>query len=524
MKTNVKNHFHRLRQALDLREKLLLRQIDVLLSQYKNRQLNQKIEIDSVDFLPIKEDELLGLIRSYGKFNVENFKISDLYENEDYIEANNDHELFYKSFQSEEELNMQDNKNATHSLKDKCNILNESIINMTLNESKELIEKSVDLVTNVSDKLKKDMKIAENPNKKKKQAIDNSSQGNKEIVEKSEKAVKSNENKQVAKTTTTKDEKGKSKLKRNEPTTSSTKKTLKNISNLTLNNCCSGIINLKNISHLTINTCKNVGKNIPKIPPKQEKEEEIVSPKCEFYQRLIHENKILKSHIMSNFGKNYRVLPGATCPGSGVLKKETPHEQGEIDEGTYSLHTSGSGDNSNSGMSSITDAEDGFQMNIKEEYNHLANQCSNQGLQTPEERNKSPFPDSNIRSPLPNSNLVFPFPNSPVTMPETSQNQESNEDNDKPHPIVKISLPESTNLEKSKVENQREIEEISNQKFYQNFMPSGPSQGFGICFMEFDPQPMAHPVQVQHWLKQIILETETEPNQTAEFLEFSDLN
>lgn len=512
MKTNVKNHFHRLRQALDLREKLLLRQIDVLLSQYKNRQLNQKIEIDSVDFLPIKEDELLNLIRSYGKFNVENFKISDLYENEDYIAPNNDHELFYKSFQSEEELNMQDNKNATHSLKDKCNILNESIINMTLNESKELIEKSADLVSTVSDKLKKDMKIAENPSKKKKLAIDIASrQGNKEIAEKSEKAVKSNENKQVAKAAS-KDEKGKSKLKRNEPTTSSTKKTLKNISNLTLNNCCNGIIHLKNISHLTINTCK-AGKTPPKLPPKPEKEEEIVSPECGFYQRLITENKILKSHIISNIGKNYRVLPGATCPGPHLHKKEISHEHGDVDEGTYSLHTE------TSGMSSITDAEDGFQMSVKEDPSNSNNLCPNQGLQTPEERNRSPFPDSNIRSPLPNSNLVFPFPNSPVTIPEIPivPKQECTEDNDKPHPILKISLPES------KEDNQKEIEEISNPKFYQPFMP-GPSQGFGICFMEFDPQPMTHPVQVQSWLKQIILETETEPNQTAEFLEFSDLN
>lgn len=531
-KSLIKNHFNKIRQALDLREKLLLRQIEVLTSQYKNRELNQKIHIDQVDFISTNEDDLLNLIRSYGKFNIENFKISDLYESQDYISPENDHELYNKSFHDnphcdeEVQFSSLDNKKI---IKDKCNQLNESIINMTLNESKELIEKSLDLVSTVSDKLKKDMKVSENQTKKqqKNENIDNTT-GRPGNQESSEKTDKPNEHKQLVKSKS--DEKSKpSKLKRNEPTTSSTKKTLKNISNLTLNNCCNGIINLRNISNLTINNCKSSWskstKNVESVMATSSSENNL-KPKsknedveCGFYQRLINENKLLKNHIIQqSLGKNFQVLPGTTCVGAPIPKPTVKKEHEEnIDEGTYSINTS-----SEDPMSSLTDAEDGFPLKfIDAEKPGPSHNNQRPPMQEP---NFKMFPESNLFYPLPDTNLNQYYAENAIP-PQTSEDQDT-----KPKSALRITLPDSSQNEvpdsnRKTCFQDEKFPGMSNSKMFPHYIPSPSNQAFEICFMEFSPQPMnPHPIQVQHWLKQIILETETEPNQSAEIMEFSDLN
>lgn len=145
---------------------LLLRQIDVLLSQYTNHKLSQKIQIDEVNFYSKNETEILNLLRLYGKFNIQSLNISDICEEE--YEDDQMNIMHSKPFQKDETIrcNVLDNKKI---IKDKCNLLNESIINMTLNESKELIQKSTGLVASVGDKLKKELNIVENDNKKQKQ-------------------------------------------------------------------------------------------------------------------------------------------------------------------------------------------------------------------------------------------------------------------------------------------------------------------------------------------------------------------
>lgn len=548
-KTLIKNHFSKIRQALDLREKLLLRQIEVLTSQYKNRQLNQKIQIDQVDFVATNEDDLLDLIRTYGKFNIENFKISDLYESQDYISPEKDHELMYKSFHNnpvcEEEITFDsqqlDNKKI---IKDKCNLLNESIINMTLSESKELIEKSMEMVSTVSDKLKKDMKMPENQakNKQNNENIDNTvgRPGNQESNEKSEKSNKSNEHKQLMKSKS--DEKTKpSKLKRNEPTTSSTKKTLKNISNLTLNNCCNGIINLRNISNLTINNCKSTlssksSKSVEAIANNNSSNcDSSAKPKlknddveCGFYQRLINENKLLKNHIIQqSLGKNFQVLPGTTCVGAPIpISSPKKEKEEDIDEGTYSINTASE---ELSSHNSLTDIEDGFPLKASENQREIAGPShGNQKTSVAKEpKNFKLFPESNLFFPLPDTNLNQYFPEvSEIPPPQNPENQES-----KPKPALKITLPDTSPNEiadsnRKTCFQDEAFDDPTKSKMFPFFMPSQtPTQGFEICFMEFSPaQHNPHPIQVQHWLKQIILETETEPNQNAEILEFSDLN
>lgn len=254
---------------MDLREKLLLRQIEVLINYPKD-----KVDFNEISFQIQEEDKVLNLLRNYGLYsNIDCFLPYLENENEE-----NENFLFEKPVPSQ----VIDNKR-----------LNASIINLTLKESQNLITKSTDLVASVSDKLKADLSKINRQNVIAEE---------KEISPTDTKSIKhKNEVKAVAA-----DES--SKLKRNDTTTSSKKKTLKNISNLTLNSCGGNII-LKNISNLTINGCKS---SSLQHPTKVENVERTSCPdtssngkcegnyyQCDFYERLISENEVLKRSIVN---------------------------------------------------------------------------------------------------------------------------------------------------------------------------------------------------------------------------------
>ena len=145
LKSNVKESFDRIRKAVDVREKLLLRQIDVVLQQSQQ----VAFEFDCIKFMNENEDDVINTIRTYGKYNIDNFNIilKDLYENEDYILPLNDHDLMHKSCLEESEnpeseeivVEFFNNKSI---IKNNADFIKESIINMTLNETKELINQS----------------------------------------------------------------------------------------------------------------------------------------------------------------------------------------------------------------------------------------------------------------------------------------------------------------------------------------------------------------------------------------------
>lgn len=76
------------------------------------------------------------------------------------------------------------------------------------------------------------------------------------------------------------------------------------------------------------------------------------------------------------------------------------------------------------------------------------------------------------------------------------------------------------------------VEEISTRNLFADKSPglnfsAGPggspgNNNFGFCFMEFEQPPHPH---LQHWLRHIMVEPETEPLQNAsEFLEFSTIH
>jgi hypothetical protein len=321
LKSQVRNSFQKCKNALELREKLLLRQIDVL-----NRAPdNNKIDFSEITFQTNDELTLLESLRNFGS-----------YQNIDcylpYLENENEGEgvLFEKSFYDPSSI---ENKK-----------LSESIINLTLKESQKLITKSSDLVTSVSDKLKLEQSQGQQDSTRIDKAKDcHGNEGVKSI-------------KQVKNDVKVEDS---FKLKRNEATTSSKKKTLKNISNLTLN--CTGSIVLKNISNLTINTCKQ-----PQTAPKPDEPSAKSKPcptskscdgsfyQCDFYERLISENEVLKRSIVNQS----MCSPPYPDPIATACMSPTGKKLDETqDDGTFSINSTAD----DTATSSVMDeAEDGL--------------------------------------------------------------------------------------------------------------------------------------------------------------------
>uniref|UniRef100_A0A2M4AGP1 Uncharacterized protein n=1 Tax=Anopheles triannulatus TaxID=58253 RepID=A0A2M4AGP1_9DIPT len=150
LKLNVTDSFERLRKAVDMREKLLLRQLTVLVQQAQHI----THEFDSIRFSGDGEEDLIGRIRAYGRYNTENLNImlqKEPYENEDYILPSNDHDIMHKSCRqgADDERDPESEEivveffNNRSLIREGAEMLCESIINLTLNESRELIDRTI---------------------------------------------------------------------------------------------------------------------------------------------------------------------------------------------------------------------------------------------------------------------------------------------------------------------------------------------------------------------------------------------
>lgn len=295
---------------------------------------SQKTDLSEVNFLVPNEDAVLTLLRDYGSYqNIESFL--PFLENDDEDDENcKDVKCITTDYSA-----ILDNK-----------LLSESIINLTVKESQDLISKSSDL------KMKTDDLVSQVQQKLKiilpttMQSDIDKTNNHKEV--KDIKSIKQKEQKDV------KVKESESKLKRNNGgTTSSKKKVLKNISNLTLNSCGSGNIILKNISNLTINTCKKEAENESRIC-KDTKSCEIFYPQCDFYEKLISENEALKKTIVQ------QSVNCTTYPDPITAVCMSPKNENVKNDGTYSIN---SVSNETSASSLLDEVEDGFPAIIKVE-------------------------------------------------------------------------------------------------------------------------------------------------------------
>uniref|UniRef100_A0A1Q3G196 Uncharacterized protein n=1 Tax=Culex tarsalis TaxID=7177 RepID=A0A1Q3G196_CULTA len=335
LKEQVHGSFDRIRKALDLREKLLLRQLSVVVQQSHH----VTFQFDNIKFVDGGgEEDLIGRIRTYGKYNIDNFNIilKDPYENEDYIQ--DDHDLMHKSCRrgvgDEERDNPESEEivveffNNKSLIREGAEMVRESIINLALNESKELIDKSFNESAELQleedlERIKIDLTNFRNRERIVTDSLSTQGEGRKASVD-----ISNNNNNNVngeafgidptkvarqqqmiTKASQTElDKAGRhsggtvSSSSSTDKSSKHVEKSMKHISNLTMNNC-GGTINLKNVTNLTINTCPEEStdskpvepKSPPAVPPCPSEEG---SPECGFYKRLITENKILRQHIL----------------------------------------------------------------------------------------------------------------------------------------------------------------------------------------------------------------------------------
>lgn len=495
LKEHVNASFERIRKALDLREKLLLRQLSVVVQQSHH----VTFQFDNIKFVDGGEEDLIGRIRTYGKYNIDNFNIilKDPYENEDYIQPVDDHDLMHKSCRrggaSDEERDNPESEEIVVEffsnkslIKEGAEMVRESIINLALNESKELIDRSFG--ANVGFELDEELErmkidLTNFRNRERTVADSLSSQGeggsatvdisnnnnNNNIpenqgdglgIDPTRVARQQQQQHMITKASQTELDKAGRHLSSITATSSETdrslvlksssksaEKNLKNISALTMNNC-GGTINLKNVTNLTINTCPespppskraDAKPSAPRCPSSEEG-----SPECGFYKRLITENKILRQHILKTS------LANATAPA--------PNSQ-----------------NSSTASSSTTTSSD----TPKSEPSATVNSSSSSASDGGPTKSRHPLTAAELRS------------------------------------VLNLPPQDDTTL---------------TQVLGDLFALASPTTATAVAAaaMGGTTEPVTatqeHTMQIQQWLRQIISETETEPLQSAEMMEFSRIN
>uniref|UniRef100_A0A182RTR1 Uncharacterized protein n=1 Tax=Anopheles funestus TaxID=62324 RepID=A0A182RTR1_ANOFN len=529
LKQNVTDTFDRVRKAIDMREKLLLRQLTVVVQQAQHI----TFEYDSIRFLGDGEDELVGRIRTYGRYNIDNFNVilqKEPYENEDYILPSNDHDLMHKSCRqgADDERNPESEEivvgffNNRSLIKDSAEMVRESIINLTLNESRELIDRTIGSSKpyqgNV-DGTHEEQPTTDNGTESSLRAckIDPTTyrlyrgrnsltdipsdslsfQGDQQQDDGSNNNIGSvaNGNSKHTRNGSRDCEKGISlslPSQRMIPKASQTDglivasatdsegnvresttckaavdKRMKNVNHVTMNSCGS-TINLKNVTNLTINSCserpqvKERERSIPEAAAKCPSEEG--SPECGFYKRLITENKILRNHILKS------KLGGGV--GSRFIKSQQPMVSSSV-----------SADRS---LSSVTNDE--TLTNSKQPTNDTDGlSCGSSRSSTSSSSSAPPVvQETSLTIPLSEQELRQMFDGVPSSMYEKS---------------LSFVLGELYGL------------------------PSGlDSNGAATLTGSAPGKTKEHTMQIQQWLKQIISEAETEPFQNAEMLEFSKIH
>ncbi|XP_013116056.1 probable serine/threonine-protein kinase dyrk2 [Stomoxys calcitrans] len=249
VKQDVIEKFADLKSALLMREKLLLRQLDVINTTSKQQLQQQedpdKITPGTIEFFGDNEQELLAAIRSFGRLQLTNINLTLQNQNEDYIEPSDDHETMFKGLnqsikegpeEEQEESIVVDFSHHKTLMERNAKMVNESIINITLKEAKELIKQT---------KTKRDNPV---PPLNLEELDDEVESSIAEVVSSLEANSEHYSNGHNNKYSQTQQN---SKQKRFKP-------------KITINNC-NGTINLRNIASLTINcsTEENIQAQIP---------------------------------------------------------------------------------------------------------------------------------------------------------------------------------------------------------------------------------------------------------------------
>lgn len=335
----VKEKLDRLRQALDIREQVLIRQIDAL----ANHQLCRHMRIENIDFVVDFEFEILKRISNFGKFSIRHFLIKDdCLGVEEYIHPKEDHV-------EEQKLLNQHPAAGTHhdcvTVQEGDKVIHQSESNRQIGG--ECGGRSVPQQRQPSpvrrDAKGVELSIDEDRPKEviERSSIDITTENSRhKFVKVREVERKSKQNKQITIATTTQTSTQTEPHHHLPPMTHHhhrdgvardvahpvkhvpppEHKVLKNVSNLSLSSA-GGTINLRNVSNVTINS------HCPRLKAADKDSHESTTtttvvhtdgPECGFYDRLITENKQLQYQVLRNGSGRRVTTKSITSPLSSM--------------------------------------------------------------------------------------------------------------------------------------------------------------------------------------------------------------
>lgn len=475
-----------------MREKLLLRQLEVINTTRKQQQAGagkrDKDNDSSIEFLCDNEHELLAAIRNFGRYQLTNLNLAlqDVYlKNEDYIKPSDDHETMFKGLnQSGEDgdLGVEDEEGRESIVVDfsrhkslmehNAKLMNESIINITLKEAKELIKQA---------KLKREQPV---PPLNLEELDDEVESSIAEVVSSLEQGslehseFLSNNNNKYSQTQQTKQKRFKPKI--------------------TINNC-NGTINLRNIASLTINctTEDNVKAQIPVRYPNQEdeeEEEEASSSTTKSKNKYSQKSKTLVESLVSSSSNTECTSPTSTSnsntPNSSSnyssnnssrsQSTKKPKTKKSLNKTEKSLNLENKSIKNNNPLESQDNVVESSSSSVANEvtcdfYNRLLNEIKKSINQQQRVRSKCTTSSATTQQNAADSSTSF--------------NDYLGEDQQGRRLVLK---------------------NFENLKIILEAHSSGDEESF-------------HPVQIEQWLAEIISDTDLEPMQNTDILEHSKI-
>ncbi|XP_017138189.1 uncharacterized protein LOC108152974 [Drosophila miranda] len=518
VKGNVQKKFNEVRAALHMREKLLLRQLEVIANTQQQQMQLKASPVDSADSADQggvrfitgdgdEEEKLLAAIRSFGHFLLDNSNMQlalQDYRNtglrsEDYIEPLDDHDTMYKY--------LQDRKISYYDLEDEAqpeaivvdfsgnkSVVEEnvkrSIINITLQEAKELIRKS---------KIKRDSHVPVAVPPLNLEELDDE-------LESSIADAVSSLGRETAKSKSSCLE-----LPSADPPTKPKGRKQRFKPKITINNC-NGTINLRNIASLTINCAT----------------EEAVSAEIPIVKSADSSSNTDHSHSHSQSQSQSHSTPTTTASSSSYSSNASSRSQSKKQSkknarpAAQTVEEPPKQQESSSGQSTPT-PRNGYR--FQEVDNHevtcdFYNRLLNEIKKSIKEKPRRPY--NNVPEPEPEA----PTTTSSVQTAAADSSCDANSNTVQPPRQEDVSISSSTTTTTNTQSQSQATESVSGSQI---------APGRRLVLKNFEnlkiileansgDEDSFHPVQIEQWLAEIISETDLEPMQNTDILEHSQIN
>lgn len=434
-------------------------------------------------FIAENETNVLNSIRIFGKFNIDNYNFYNdtTFAIEDYICPNIDHELMYKCLNVDQQLVVDGGEppltgiivdfSQNKRLINHNNHLQESIVNMTIHESKELIDQSNNR-KKFEELIQREVDVVEtvmDDNDNNEEDAGDVSIANL-LINNLQQELEQNQQQQITSKVIGKKPKRKIKIQN-----------------------YNGTINLKNISNLTINTSCNRA-----------------------------ETPIVKHHRETKSQK----LAEATSLSDSLTSSTSGSS---ITSSTVAALPIGSDDNEAEVHNSTTSYNCEFYNRLLSEIKHSFSVNQSQSIPSSKERNSILFTTSSASSTPSSSDPSIGTSSTCTSISSATPVVETNPTGGSCNKMLfrnirnlRISIP-AVAIKNQKDSNlQSSLVTTTSMDHEDDDIDGECGGGSGSQKMDLDEDfGSTPPVQVEEWLKQIILETEIEPMQNTDILEHS---